>query len=414
MPFFAYKGRNARGELVRGVLENSDSGAVADQLLNSGVSPIEINPAAAPQGSGPAGEGWLARLGVEKVTLDDMLLFSRQMYTLLKAGVPILKSLAALQESATRVAFANMLQDVRTSLDSGRDLSTAMRRHPKIFSPFYISMVRVGELTGALEEVFLRLFNHLEFEREIKDQVSQALRYPMFVVVVMGLALVIVNIFVIPAFARIFASFKAELPLMTRVLLGFSDFMVQYWPALLGAAAVAFTLFRVWVGTPAGRYNWDRWKLRIPIAGKIVLKATLARFARSLSIALKSGVPIVQALSVVEQVVDNSYVGQRIEQIRDGVERGESLLRTTVTTGVFTPVVVQMISIGEESGELDELLREVAEMYQREVEYELKTFSSQIEPVLIVLLGILVLVLALGVFLPMWDLGRAALGSGGR
>src|SRR5690242_17171094 len=202
----------------------------------------------------------------------------------------------------------------------------------------------------------------------------------MFVVVVMGLALVIVNIFVIPAFARIFASFKAELPLMTRVLLGFSDFMVQYWPALLGAAAVAFTLFRVWVGTPAGRYNWDRWKLRIPIAGKIVLKATLARFARSLSIALKSGVPIVQALSVVEQVVDNSYVGQRIEQIRDGVERGESLLRTTVTTGVFTPVVVQMISIGEESGELDELLREVAEMYQREVEYELKTFSSQIEP----------------------------------
>jgi MSHA biogenesis protein MshG len=414
LPFFAYKGRNARGELVRGVLENSDSGAVADQLLNSGVSPIEINPAAAPQGSGPAGEGWLARLGVEKVTLDDMLLFSRQMYTLLKAGVPILKSLAALQESATRVAFANMLQDVRTSLDSGRDLSTAMRRHPKIFSPFYISMVRVGELTGALEEVFLRLFNHLEFEREIKDQVSQALRYPMFVVVVMGLALVIVNIFVIPAFARIFASFKAELPLMTRVLLGFSDFMVQYWPALLGAAAVAFTLFRVWVGTPAGRYNWDRWKLRIPIAGKIVLKATLARFARSLSIALKSGVPIVQALSVVEQVVDNSYVGQRIEQIRDGVERGESLLRTTVTTGVFTPVVVQMISIGEESGELDELLREVAEMYQREVEYELKTFSSQIEPVLIVLLGILVLVLALGVFLPMWDLGRAALGSGGR
>ncbi|HET7199195.1 MAG TPA: type II secretion system F family protein [Burkholderiales bacterium] len=414
MPFFAYKGRNARGELVRGVLENSDSGAVADQLLNSGVSPIEINPAAAPQGSGPAGEGWLSRLGVEKVTLDDMLLFSRQMYTLLKAGVPILKSLAALQESATRPAFANMLQDVRTSLDSGRDLSTAMRRHPKIFSPFYISMVRVGELTGALEEVFLRLFNHLEFEREIKDQVSQALRYPMFVVVVMGLALVIVNIFVIPAFARIFASFKAELPLMTRVLLGFSDFMVQYWPALLGAAAVAFILFRVWVGTPAGRYNWDRWKLRIPIAGKIVLKATLARFARSLSIALKSGVPIVQALSVVEQVVDNSYVGQRIEQIRDGVERGESLLRTTVTTGVFTPVVVQMISIGEESGELDELLREVAEMYQREVEYELKTFSSQIEPVLIVLLGILVLVLALGVFLPMWDLGRAALGSSGR
>jgi MSHA biogenesis protein MshG len=412
MPFFAYRGRNARGELVRGVLENSTSGAVADQLLNSGVSPIDISPTAGPQGA--AGENWLSRLGAESVTLEDMLLFSRQMYTLLKSGVPILRSLAALQESATRIGFAKMLQDLRESLDSGRDLSTAMRRHPKVFDPFYISMVRVGELTGALEEIFLRLFNHLEFEREIKDKVSQALRYPIFVVVVMAVAVVIVNLFVIPAFARIFASFKAELPLMTKVLLAFSDFMVQYWPALLGLAAGAYVLFRIWVGTPAGRYAWDRMKFRVPIAGKIVLKATLARFARSLSIALKSGVPIVQALSVVEQVVDNSYVGQRIGQIRDGVERGESLLRTAVTTGVFTPVVLQMISVGEEAGELDDLLREVADMYQREVEYELKTLSAQIEPILIILLGILVLVLALGVFLPIWDLGQAALAGGKR
>ncbi len=409
MPFFAYRGRNARGELVRGVLENSSSGAVADQLLNTGVSPIEITPTSGPQAL--SGENWLRRLTAESVTLEDMLLFSRQMYTLLKSGVPILRALTALQESATRIGFAKMLQDVRESLDSGRDLSTAMRRHPKVFDPFYVSMVRVGELTGALEEVFLRLFNHLEFEREIKDKVSQALRYPIFVVVVMAIALVIVNVFVIPAFARIFASFKAELPLMTRVLLAFSDFMVQYWPALLGVAAGAYILFRIWVGTPAGRYAWDRMKLRVPVAGKIVLKATLARFARSLSIALKSGVPVVQALSVVEQVVDNTYVAQRIEQIRDGVERGESLLRTSVTTGVFTPVVLQMISVGEEAGELDELLREVAEMYQREVEYELKTLSAQIEPILIVLLGVLVLVLALGVFLPIWDLGQAALGS---
>jgi len=408
MPFFSYRGRNARGELVRGVLENSDSGAVADQLLNSGVSPIEITATTASKESTDTSGKLLSWIRGEQVTVEDMLLFSRQMYTLLKAGVPILKSLSALQESAAQVGFANMLRDLRTSLDTGRDLSTAMRRHPKVFSPFYVSMVRVGELTGALEEVFLRLFNHLEFEREIKDKVTQALRYPMFVVIVMSVALVIVNIFVIPAFAKIFANFKAELPLMTRVLLGFSNFMVEYWPALLGVVIGAIVLFRVWIGTPAGRYAWDRVKIRIPIAGTIILKATLARFARTLSIALKSGVPIVQGLSVVEQVVDNAYVGQRIEQIRDGVERGETLLRTTVTTGVFTPVVLQMIAIGEESGELDDLLREVAEMYQREVEYDLKNFSAQIEPILIVLLGILVLVLALGVFLPMWDLGQAA------
>lgn len=412
MPFFAYRGRNARGELVRGVLENSDSGAVADQLLTSGVSPIDISPASGPQALGAG--GWLQSLQGDRVSLEDMLLFSRQMHTLLKSGVPILKAFATLQESATHIGFASMLKDVRESLDSGRDLSTALRRHPRVFDPFYLSMVRVGEITGALEEIFLRLFHHVEFEREIKEKVSTALRYPIFVIVVMGIALVIINIFVIPAFARIFASFKADLPLMTKILLGFSQFMVNYWPALFGVAVGAYVLYRVWVGTPAGRYAWDRTKLRIPVAGKIVLKATLARFAGSLSIALKSGVPIVQALSVVQDVVENSFVGQRIGQIRDGVERGETLLRAATTTGVFTPVVLQMISVGEETGELDELLREVAEMYQREVEYELKTLSTQIEPILIVLLGGLVLVLALGVFLPMWDLGQAALSGGGR
>ncbi len=412
MPLFAYKGRNTRGEMVNGVLENSDSGAVADQLLNSGVSPVEITLTTSPQGEGVG--SMLRRLGSEKVRLEDLLLFSRQMYTLIKAGVPILKSLSALQESATNIGLGKVLQDLRASLDSGRDLSTAMRRHPEVFAPFYVSMVRVGELTGGLEEIFLRLFNHLEFEREIKEKVGQALRYPVFVVIVMAVALVIVNIFVIPAFAKIFANFKAELPFMTKVLLAFSSFMVQYWPAMLGGVVGAYVLFRLWVGTPAGRYSWDRTKLRIPIAGKIVLKATLARFARSLSIALRSGVPVVQALSVMVQVADNAYVGQRIEQMRDGVERGESLLRTALTTGVFTPVVVQMIAVGEEAGELDDLLREVADMYQREVEYELKTLSAQIEPILIIMLGVLVLILALGVFLPIWDLGQAALSGGGR
>ncbi len=234
---------------MRGVLENSDSGAVADQLMNSGVSPIEITATAGPKEESSAAS-WFRRVVAERVTLEDLLLFSRQMYTLLKAGVPILKSLGALQESATQPAFADMLRDVRASLDTGRDLSTALRRHPKVFSPFYVSMVRVGELTGALEEVFLRLFHHLEFEREIKNQVTQALRYPAFVIGVMAIALVIINIFVIPAFARIFANFKAELPLMTKVLLAFSNFMVAYWPALLGVAIGAFVLFRVWVGTP--------------------------------------------------------------------------------------------------------------------------------------------------------------------
>src|SRR2546428_4363374 len=245
MPFFAYRGRNARGELVRGVLENSDSGAVADQLLTPGGSPIEITPTAGPQAL--AGEGWLRRLGAESVTLEDMLLFSRQMYTLLKSGVPILRSLAALQESATRSGVAKMLQDLRESLDSGRDLSTAMRRHPKVFDPFYLSMVRVGELTGALEEIFLRLFNHLDFEREIKNQVRQALRYPIFVIVVMAVAVVIVNIFVIPALSRIFSGFQGGLPLLTTGLVGLFDFMGADWAAPAGGVPRGRVMVRVFV-----------------------------------------------------------------------------------------------------------------------------------------------------------------------
>jgi len=411
MPHFAYKGRNARGELVSGIIENSDSGAVADQLLNSGVSPIEIN-ASAPPTAG-AGDGWWARLTAEKITDDDLLLFSRQMYALLKAGVPILRALAGLEESATRVGFAQVLKSIRASLDSGRDISTALRRHPEVFSPFYVSMVRIGEMTGALEEVFLRLFNHLEFEKEMRERVVQAIRYPIFVIIVMIVALVVVNLFVIPAFAKIFAGFHAELPLMTRILLGFSNFMVKEWPWLLGGTVAAVFGFRAWVGTPGGRYNWDRLVLRFPIAGKIVLKATLARFARSLAISLRSGVQVVQALSVVSLVVENQYIGQRVEQMRDGVERGESVLRTAVTAGVFTPVVLQMVAVGEEAGDLDTLLTEVADMYQREVDYELKGLSAQIEPILVIMLGILVMVLALGVFLPIWDLGQAAFSHGG-
>jgi MSHA biogenesis protein MshG len=216
---------------------------------------------------------------------------------------------------------------------------------------------------------------------------------------------------VIPAFARVFAGFHAELPLMTRILIGFSNFMITQWPVLLAALVLAGLLVRSYVRTRNGKYQWDRYKLRLPIAGKIILKATLARFARTFALALQSGVPAVQALSTVALVVDNDYLGQRIDQMRDGVERGESVLRTAATAGIFTPVVLQMIAVGDETGELDSLMREVAELYEREVEYEVRTLSAQVEPILLVVLGAMVLVLALGVFLPMWDLGRAAAGK---
>lgn len=406
MPNFLYKGRNIRGELVQGRLEGPDSGVIAEQLFNTGITPVEIttttaaSPAKSPE--------WLTRLTEPKVGLVDMMLFSRQMYTLLKSGVPILKALGGLQESAINPALGRIIQDLRSNLESGRELSSSMRRHPDVFSPFYVSLVRVGEMTGHLDAVFLRLYEHLEFEKEMRDQIKAALRYPAFVVISMILAFVIVNIFVIPAFAKVYAGFKVELPFLTQVLIGISNFMLAYWPVLLVGTIGTIVAFRSYVRTDRGRYRWDRLKLRIPIAGKIILKATLARFARSFALAYKSGVPIVQALTSVSQVVDNDFVGKRVEQMRDGVERGESVLRTAATAGIFTPVVLQMIAVGDETGELDNLLLEVAALYEREVEYEVKTLSAQIEPILLVGLGGMVLILALGVFLPMWDLTKLA------
>ena len=413
MPFFAYKGRNARGELMQGVLEGADSGAVADQLFGTGVTPLEITPttrkATTGAGTTAAGEGLWERLTRKKVTSIDVQLFSRQIHTLLKSGVPIMRGLAGLQESATNKSFGRVIQDLRESLDAGRELSTAMRRHTECFTPFYLSMVRVGEMTGRLEDVFLRLFDHLEFDRDMRDRVKTAMRYPTFVMIAMVAAMVVINVFVIPQFEKVFKSFHAELPLMTRILIATSRFTVDYWPVLAGAALAAFFGFRAWTRTAPGRLTWDRYKLRFPIAGKIIHKATMARFARSFALSIRSGVPIVQALTVVAQTADNAYLTLRIEQMRDGVERGESILRTATNAHVFTPVVLQMIAVGEESGSLDDLMDEIAQMYEREVDYELKTLSSQIEPILITFLGAMVLVLALGIFLPIWDLGKAAL-----
>jgi MSHA biogenesis protein MshG len=407
MPSFSYSGRNGAGEQVSGVLEGASAAAVADQLFGTGITPIEIRPGAG--ADAPMALPVEFSLLKPRVQHIDVLLFSRQIHTLLRSGVPIMRALAGLQESSTNPAMKDVLKDVRESLDSGRELSISLARHPKVFTPFYLSMVRVGEVTGRLEEVFIRLFDHMAFERFMKEQVKSALRYPSFVVAAMILAIVIVNIFVIPAFAKIFKGFGAELPFMTRLLLGFSDFMLAWWPALLLGAVAAVFGFKSWIATRKGRYDWDRIKLRIPIAGKIVRKATLARFAASFAMASRSGVPVIQALTNVAETVDNAYISDKIERMRDGVERGESILRTSIATGVFTPVVLQMIAVGEESGALDDMMKEIADLYQSEVEYELKTLAQQIEPILIVTLGIMVLILALGIFLPLWDMGKISM-----
>ena len=414
MPQFAYQGRNARGELVKGVLEGPSSGAVADQLFSTGITPVHINEAGAGAAAAAAGQRSLnIRFGAPKVELADLMLFSRQMHTLLKSGVPIIRALAGLEESSQNPTLAKVVGEVRQGLESGRELSFTMRAHPKVFSGFMINMVRVGEMTGRLDEVFMRLYEFFAFEKKMREDIRAALRYPMIVIIALAVAMFIVNLFVIPAFAKMFLSFKAQLPIMTRILIATSDAFVTYWPVMLVGAIAAAVGFHYYVATTKGRYGWDWLKLKLPVIGSLVHKATLARFSRSYALAGKSGVPIVQALALVAEVVDNAYLESRILQMRDGIERGESILRTAVAAGVFDPVVLQMVAVGEETGEIDELMAEIADMYEREVTIEVEGLTAKIEPILLVFMGILVLILALGVFLPMWDMASAARGGGG-
>ncbi len=406
MPLFQYKGRNQRGEAVRGHLDAASPDAVAAQLLNSGVIPIDIIIAKA---RADVFGALRARLAAgTKISLTDLALFSRQMYTLLKAGVPIMQALRGLRESTQNPALAKVIANLNESLDTGLDLNSAMRRHPQVFSSLYVNLVQVGETTGSLQEVFLQLTGYLEREKDTRDQIKSATRYPTFVVAAIFIAIFIINLFVIPTFAKVYAGFKIELPLATKILIATSNFTVAYWPVILMTVFVVVFYARYYVRTTDGRYRWDKFKLGIPVVGPVIYKATLGRFTRALAVMMKSGVPLVQGMTVVSRAVDNDYISERIVQMRDGIERGETIARTAAATGMFPPLVIQMISVGEDTGSVDELMFNVADFYDREVDYDIRNLSTAIQPILIVFLAIMVFILALGVFLPMWDLVQVA------
>ena len=408
MSLFLYQARTAKGELQKGRFEGANSTEVADHLLAAGLIPVDIRALPDPVEFN-LGEV-LGKGRGESIGLVELQLFSRQLHTMLRAGVPILRALTSLRESSVNAGFAKVLADINDSLGQGRELSVCLARHPKIFDSFYLAMVRVGEMTGRLDEVLDRLALHLDFERRAREKVKGAVRYPMFVVIALIAAMAVINLFVIPAFSKVYAGMHAELPLMTRFLIATSSFTKENFHLMVAGTGVALLGFRGWVNTDNGRYVWDRFKLRLPIVGKILRKSSMSRFARSYALASRSGVPILQVLTVVAAVADNRYYADKISGMREGIERGESLLRTATLAGIFTPIVLQMLAVGEETGELDNLLQEIAVMYEQEVEFEISTLSQQIEPILITALGAMVLVLALGVFLPIWDMGSKTFG----
>ncbi|HUR40509.1 MAG TPA: type II secretion system F family protein [Verrucomicrobiae bacterium] len=406
MAVFKYRGRDRGGRLVNGELNAENPSGAATQLIQSGVTPVRIEPVS------PASAGlpvMRLKLFTPKPGLSELMLFARQMHALTKAGIPIVRALKGLADSSRNPPMAAALLDVIDSLNAGRDLAGSLAKHADIFPPLFVNVVRVGENSGKLDEAFQRLYQYVAFDKFTRDQIASALRYPVIVLVAVAAAIAVVMGMVVPKFSKIFAAFGSELPTPTRIIIGVSNFTVGYWWLVLMAIAAITLSLRAWLSTDAGRYAWDRAKMRLPILGGIILRATLARFARAFTMTSRAGVPLLDALTLVSHAVQNEYVGQHVRSMREYIERGDALSRAAAATGLFTPLVLQMLAVGEETGRVDDMMDEVADFYDRDVANDVENLGTLMEPMLIIIVGGVVLVLALGVFLPMWDLAGVAM-----
>jgi MSHA biogenesis protein MshG len=405
MPQFQYQGRSGNGQLIDGEIEGSNSSAVAGMLMERNVIPISI---VEKKIKIDVIEEISKRLNLQRVSIEEMLMFTRQMSALSRAGIPITRAISGILESTENPLLIRTLRDVLEQLESGRSLSVSFARHPRVFSNLYISMLQVGENTGNLEEIFDLMGNYIDRNRNITQNIKTALRYPTTVIIAILLALVIVNLFVIPKFSSFFEANGLELPWQTVLLLNTSNFFVDFWPHMLGGLILAIAGFKHYIGTPEGRYKWHHFIVRAPLVGDIMHRAYMARFSRSFAMSYGAGVPIVEAMGVISRSIGNDFIARYVDGMREGIERGEALTRTARATGMFTPVVMQMFAVGEETGSLDEMMTYIAEFYEDEVDYDVKTLSDRIEPLIYVAVGGLVLMLALGIFVPMWDVAQLA------
>ena len=404
MPQFKCTARNSAGQLTTILVEAENSQVAAQIVSRRGMTPVSINLDTSESDLIQQFNEWRA---LDSLNINDMMLFSRQMYSLSKAGVPLVRALRSLADSARNLALAGALKDITKRLESGSTLSQAMNQQKKIFSPFFVNIVQVGETSGDLDKAFFQIANYLEREKETQNRIKAAFRYPTMVIIAISIAMVIINIYVIPAFKSVFDRLQTELPWQTKLLINISNFTVSYWPYLLGGIVVLAAIAIKYINTREGRLQWDWLMLRIPGVGSIVERSSMERFSRSFAMTLSSGVPVIQGITIVSAAIGNSYISSKLDQMRVGIEKGDSISRMAKSTELFPALVIQMIMVGEETGNIGDMLLEVADFYQTEVDADLRNLASVIEPILIVIIGIMVLILALGIFLPMWNLSGA-------
>lgn len=398
MPEYQYKARDKFGKMRSGTLSAESPEALAAYLGQQGFLPIDIRPVEkAARRVGPL-------LSMDRVPFAELNMFTRQLYTLQKAGLPLLSGLNALKNQAESLLLKKALEAIVQDIEAGAKFSEALARHPKIFNTIYVNVVKSGEVSGRLVESLERLAALGEHDEKIRMRVQAAVRYPVFVVVAIALGFIVLVAFVMPRFAKLYARYQTELPLPTKMLLGLNFLITKFWWLLLLVAVAAVFLMRRWVATPVGRDWVDRLRLKVPVFGDLFLKLAMSRFSRITGTLLKSGIPILTIFDLVQGGVGNTVVARALKSIKESINEGKGMAQPMKASGLFPPVVTQMVAVGEETGELDALLLHVADYYDFQVDHKIDNLVSLIEPFLIFFLGCAVLFMALAIFLPMWNM----------
>ncbi len=404
MAIYNYKAKDKYGVDVVGEMESISQGTVAGRLADMGYTPlfiVEKEPSAF-----EAIEKYFQKF--QSVKSEEMIVFVRQLSSILAAGVPLLESLEAVYEQVQSKKFREIIYSMRQDIEGGSSFSDALAKNKNTFSNVFIAMVRAGEKAGILEEVLDSLGTLMERDYENVQKIKSATRYPIMVISALVVAFIVIITFIVPKFSTFYSGFKMDLPLPTRILIGINYTVVNYWLYLI-LAIVGFVYgFKKFISTDFGRLYMDKVAISIPLFGPLVNKLILARFSRILSAMLKAGIPIIEALNITKDTISNKILAKVIDDVRESVVRGSTLSDPMRGAKVFPPLVVQMVSIGEKSGSLEPMLAKVADYFDRDTDYAIRNLTPLLEPLLIFVLGFFVLLLALGVFLPMWDVIKIA------
>jgi type IV pilus assembly protein PilC len=399
---FEYRARDRSGGVHAGEMDGSSAAAVAGALREKGYVPLKID-----EKRVTALDKELSIPGFKKkVKVKEIAIFSRQLSTMVNSGLTLIRALVILEEQTENAMLREIISDVKAKVEQGSSLSAALEHHPDTFNHLYVSMIRAGEVGGALDETLIRLADTLEAQVRLRSKVKSAMAYPVVVLALIVLIVTGMLVFVVPIFENMYSDLGGALPLPTQVLINISGILTTFWWMFIGGIVGSVVGFKRWKKTASGQAAWDRFKLRLPIFGKVVQKVAISRFARTFSVLSRTGVPVLQALDIVSVTAGNTMVSNAVADIQSSVKRGESLAGPLTKHEVFPPMVTHMMSVGEETGALDTMLGKVSDFYDSEVDDTVNAITSLIEPLLIIVMGLAVGGILIALYLPMFNIAN--------